>query len=77
MSFERGTIIAGKYRVERVIGEGGMGIVLAVRHLGLDENVALKLIREELAEGSEPPAELPRRHQSGVCPLDALGATAG
>jgi serine/threonine protein kinase len=47
--FERGTIIRGKYRVERVIGEGGMGVVLAARHLGLDEMVAVKLIRGERA----------------------------
>jgi serine/threonine-protein kinase len=51
VSYERGTMIAGKYRVERVIGEGGMGVVLAARHLGLDEMVAVKLIREERAAG--------------------------
>ncbi len=43
-----GAVIAGKYRVERVIGEGAMGIVLAARHLELDELVAIKCIRPEV-----------------------------
>ncbi len=40
-----GTVIAERYRVERVLGEGAMGIVLAARHLELDELVAIKCIR--------------------------------
>jgi len=40
-----GTVIAEKYRVERMLGEGAMGIVLAARHLELDELVAVKCIR--------------------------------
>jgi len=39
-----GEVLAGKYRVERVIGRGGMGIVIAAHHLQLDERVALKLL---------------------------------
>ena len=37
-----GDVLAGKYRVERVLGAGGMGIVVAAHHLQLDEKVALK-----------------------------------
>ena len=40
-----GQVLAGKYRVERVIGAGGMGYVVAARHLGLNQVVALKLVR--------------------------------
>ncbi|HTV21720.1 MAG TPA: serine/threonine-protein kinase [Polyangiaceae bacterium] len=43
-----GQVIAGKYRVERKIGEGAMGIVLAATHLGLDEPVAIKFMRPEM-----------------------------
>jgi serine/threonine protein kinase len=43
-----GSVIAGKYRVERAIGEGAMGVVLAARHVELDEPVAIKCIRPAL-----------------------------
>jgi len=39
-----GDVIAGKFRLERVIGRGGMGAVWAGRHLQLDMPVALKFI---------------------------------
>ena len=41
---QEGDILAGKYRVERVLGEGGMGIVVAATHVALDERVALKFM---------------------------------
>jgi serine/threonine-protein kinase len=42
-----GEIVLSKYRIERLLGEGGMGIVVAAHHLGLDRRVALKLLRAE------------------------------
>jgi serine/threonine protein kinase len=39
-----GDILAGKYRVERVLGAGGMGVVVAAHHIQLDERVALKFL---------------------------------
>jgi serine/threonine-protein kinase len=44
-----GDVLAGKYRVERVMGVGGMGVVLAALHLQLDERVAIKLILQGAA----------------------------
>jgi serine/threonine protein kinase len=42
-----GEILAEKYQVERALGQGGMGIVVAARHLELDQTVAIKfLIRD-------------------------------
>ncbi|MBS2015463.1 MAG: serine/threonine protein kinase [Deltaproteobacteria bacterium] len=43
-----GTVVAGRYRLERVIGEGGMGLVFAARQLGLDRLVALKVLSARL-----------------------------
>ena len=43
-----GKVIAGRYRIETRIGEGGMGVVYRARHVLIDRVVALKLIRPDL-----------------------------
>jgi serine/threonine-protein kinase len=43
-----GQIVSGKYRIERQIGRGGMGIVLAATHLQLEHLVAIKVMRRDL-----------------------------
>ncbi len=43
-----GEVIAGKYRIEDVIGSGSMGVVVRATHLGFGEPVALKFIRPEM-----------------------------
>ena len=49
-----GDVFAGKYAIEAVVGRGGMGVVLAARHLELDERVAIKLIlADEGPKGAE------------------------
>jgi eukaryotic-like serine/threonine-protein kinase len=40
-----GAILAGKYRVERVLGKGGMGVVVEATQLDLERRVALKFLR--------------------------------
>ena len=39
-----GEVILDKYRVERFIGQGGMGVVVAARHLELEQSVAIKFL---------------------------------
>src|SRR5688572_21772620 len=45
-----GQVVAGKYRIERVLGRGGMGVVLAATHLQLEHQVAIKVMRRDLVE---------------------------
>ncbi|MEA2172498.1 MAG: eukaryotic-like serine/threonine-protein kinase [Blastocatellia bacterium] len=42
-------IIAGRFRIEREIGTGGMGTVYRATHLGLERPVAVKIIKPEFA----------------------------
>jgi serine/threonine protein kinase len=46
---ELGGVVAGKYRIDRVIGFGGMGIVCAAQHLELGTAIAVKFVRPERA----------------------------
>ena len=48
-----GAILDEKYRIERVIGQGGMAVVLSAMHLHLDERVAIKLMLPQWAEDPE------------------------
>ena len=43
----KGEVLAGKYRVDRVLGSGGMGVVVAARHIQLEVLVALKFMTDE------------------------------
>src|SRR5215472_4612047 len=42
-----GDVLDGKYRVDRVLGVGGMGVVVAATHLQLAQSVALKFMLPE------------------------------
>jgi eukaryotic-like serine/threonine-protein kinase len=44
-----GTVIAGKLRIERILGQGGMGVVAEAMHLQLDQRVAVKVMRDTVA----------------------------
>ena len=47
--FGPGTIVDAKYRVERELGRGGMGVVFAATHLALGTKVALKFLNDRSA----------------------------
>ena len=48
-----GDVIAGKYRVEGVLGRGAMGFVVSATHLGLGSRVAIKLLHREMLRSPE------------------------
>ncbi|HEX3346394.1 MAG TPA: protein kinase [Polyangiaceae bacterium] len=63
---EAGDVLAGKYRVDRVLGEGGMGVVVAAHHMQLDERVALKFLREDALDSPEAVDRFVREARAAV-----------
>jgi serine/threonine protein kinase len=48
-----GQVLDEKYRLERLLGQGGMGAVFLATHLGTDRYVALKLIAPQFMQNQE------------------------
>jgi eukaryotic-like serine/threonine-protein kinase len=44
MEVKPGDVLGGKFRIERVLGQGGMGVVVEATHLQLEQRVALKFL---------------------------------
>jgi len=61
-----GQILAGKYRVERVLGVGGMGVVVAATHLQLDTKVALKFLLPTMLGNQEVVGRFAREARAAV-----------
>jgi eukaryotic-like serine/threonine-protein kinase len=61
-----GEILLGKYRVEDVIGTGGMGRVVKASHMYLEQSVAIKILLPELAGSQTTVARFLREAQSTV-----------
>lgn len=63
---EPGDVVDHKYRVERVLGRGGMGIVVSAIHVQLEQRVALKVLRREAASDHELVQRFMREARSAV-----------
>jgi hypothetical protein len=61
-----GDVIAGKYRVEDVLGVGGMGVIVAARHMQLDDRVAIKVLRPQMATIEEAVVRFSREARAAV-----------
>ena len=54
-----GSTFDGRFLIEEMLGSGGMGVVVAARHLALKRRVAIKVLRPELAESGDAGAGAP------------------
>ena len=65
-SLQPGQVLGGKFRIERVLGEGGMGVVVAATHLGLGQLVAIKLMLPEALAHPENVERFEREARAAV-----------
>ncbi|HYU14503.1 MAG TPA: serine/threonine-protein kinase, partial [Candidatus Acidoferrum sp.] len=63
---KEGDVVAGKYRVERILGKGGMGVVVAAEHLSLRQRVAVKFLRPEALARAEAIERFVREAQAAA-----------
>ncbi len=61
-----GDVLAGRYRVERVLGGGGLGVVVAAHHIQLDQKVALKFLLPQALANPEAVARFIREARAAV-----------
>ncbi len=57
---EAGAMVAERYRIVRVIGEGGMGVVYAAEHVLMRKEVALKVLHPDMCANPEVVARFER-----------------
>ncbi|HET7542999.1 MAG TPA: protein kinase [Polyangiaceae bacterium] len=63
---KEGQVLAGKYRVERVLGSGGMGVVVAAWHLELEQRVAVKFLHPLALERADTAERFRREARSAA-----------
>lgn len=61
-----GDVLAGKYRIDRVLGVGGMGVVVAAHHLQLHTKVAIKFLLPGLMENQDAVNRFAREARAAV-----------
>ena len=65
-AFVPGEVVGERYVIERVLGVGGVGIVLAAKHKELDETVAIKFLRPEVQNKPEIVRRFAREARAAV-----------
>jgi serine/threonine-protein kinase len=66
LAFQIGDVIAGKYRIDAILGAGGMGVVVAAHHLSLDDVVAIKFLSAELANQADAVSRFDREARAAA-----------
>jgi serine/threonine-protein kinase len=62
----RDSVLLGKYRVEETLGIGGMGLVIKAHNIGLDEKVAIKMLRDDVQIDGDHVARFLREAKAAV-----------
>ena len=65
-----GRTLDGRYRIEAVLGEGGMGLVYRARHAMLNKPLAIKVLKPEVSKD----AEVMQRFQQEAQSASAIGS---
>ncbi len=61
-----GQVFQGKYRVNAILGQGGMGVVAECTHLALNERVAVKMLRQDVLMDQDAVSRFIREAQAAV-----------
>jgi len=82
-----GSIVNGKYRIVRTLGDGGMGSVFEAQHAVLGTRVAIKVLHPELMrrtglverflQEARVSAQIHSQHVVRVTDVDQLSSEAG
>jgi serine/threonine-protein kinase len=64
--FEAGAVVGGKYRIISLIGVGGVGRVFLARHIELDTDVAIKVLRPEMSDRPDAVQRFAREARASV-----------
>jgi len=64
--YQTGSVLAGKYRIERVLGAGAMGVVVAALHLSLERRVAVKFLLPTAVKNPEAVARFTREGRAAA-----------
>jgi serine/threonine protein kinase len=59
-------VFQGKYRVDAILGHGGMGVVAECTHLALNERVAVKMLRQDVLADQDAVSRFIREAQAAV-----------
>jgi eukaryotic-like serine/threonine-protein kinase len=65
-SVQPGDVLDGKFRVDRVLGEGGMGVVVAATHVALGQRVAIKFMLPRALASADNVARFEREARAVV-----------
>jgi len=61
-----GVVLDGRYQIEKVLGEGGMGLVYKARHVTLNKALAIKVLKAEVSKDQEIVARFRQEAQSAT-----------